>query len=132
MVGFKGSAIFIPDPVLRNAILMSNTKDPFKLIPLMTRAAREFDLAQTEKNAILQGNAFTHSDALNAWLYGVKVGSTNKPRYSVTPDDVKISTFCNNQHIQFITLNTTLTTVAGAVTLDKPLLISQLTNAISV
>jgi hypothetical protein len=45
MVGFKVLAVFIPGSVLRNAILTSNTKDPFELIPLMTRTAREFDLA---------------------------------------------------------------------------------------
>ncbi len=60
MVGFEGLAIFIPGPVLRNAILMSNTKDPFELIlTLMTRTAREFDLAQTKNNTILQGKAIT-------------------------------------------------------------------------
>jgi hypothetical protein len=64
MVGVKGSAIFIPRPVLRNTILMSNTKDPFELITLMTRKARAFDLAQTKRSTILEG------DDLNAWLYG--------------------------------------------------------------
>jgi hypothetical protein len=29
IVGFEGSAIFIPGPVLRNAIIESNSKDPF-------------------------------------------------------------------------------------------------------
>jgi hypothetical protein len=95
MVGFEGSAIFIPGPVLRNS-LMLNTKDPFKLIPLVTRTARESDLAQTKNNTILQGKEITHSDDLNPWLYGIKVGSINKTRYSVTLDDLEISTFCNN------------------------------------
>jgi hypothetical protein len=53
MVGFVGSAIFIPGPVLRNAILTSNTKDLFELIPLITKIAGEFDLAQNEKIEIL-------------------------------------------------------------------------------
>jgi hypothetical protein len=61
----------------------------------MARTAKDFDLAQTENNAILQGNAFTHSDNHNTWLYGMKVGSKNKTRHSVTPDDVKFSIFCN-------------------------------------
>jgi hypothetical protein len=132
MVGFEGSAIFIPGPVLKNAILTSNTKHPFELIPLITKTARESDLLQNENNKILQGNSFTHSDDLNAWLYGMKVGSITKTRYSVTPDGVKISTFCNNQHLQCITLNTTMTTAAGAVTLENTSVISQLTNPISV
>ncbi len=96
MVGFKRSVVFISDPVLRNAILMSNTKDPFKLIPLMTRTARDFDLAQTKNNTTLQGNVISHSDNLNTWLYNVKVGSINETRYSVTPDDIRVSMFCSN------------------------------------
>ena len=43
VVGFKGSAIFIPGPVLRNAIIESNLKDPFELIPIIYRIARTFD-----------------------------------------------------------------------------------------
>jgi hypothetical protein len=35
VVGFEGSAIFIPGPVLRNAIIESNSKDPFELIPII-------------------------------------------------------------------------------------------------
>jgi hypothetical protein len=130
MVGFKGSAFFIPGPVLRNTILISNTKDPFKLIPLMTGTSREFDLAQPENSTILQGNAITDSDDLNTWLFGMKVGLINET--TVIPNNVKVLTFCNNQHLQFITLNTTMTTAAGEVTLDNALLISQLTNAVSI
>ncbi len=59
----------------------------------MTRAAREFDLAQTKKNTIIQVNAIIHSDDLKAWLYGVKLGSVNETRYSVTPDDGQVSMF---------------------------------------
>jgi hypothetical protein len=44
----------------------------------MAKTAREFDLAQTKSNIILQGNAITHSDDLYTWLYGMKVGSIKK------------------------------------------------------
>ncbi len=40
---FKGSAIFIPGPVLQNTIIASNRKNPFKLIPIVSHAARSFD-----------------------------------------------------------------------------------------
>jgi hypothetical protein len=33
VVNFKGSAIFAPEPAHQNAILATNTQDPFKLIP---------------------------------------------------------------------------------------------------
>jgi hypothetical protein len=39
VVGFEGSAVFIPAPELRNAILKSNSQDPFDLIPVVTAAA---------------------------------------------------------------------------------------------
>jgi len=68
LVGFKGSAIFIPGPVLRSAIIESNSKDPFELIPIIYRIARTFD---QEHNTT---SAETHTDDLCAWLYGVKTG----------------------------------------------------------
>jgi hypothetical protein len=44
LVRFKGSAIFIPGPVFQNTILMLNTKNPSKLIPIISNKARSFDL----------------------------------------------------------------------------------------
>jgi hypothetical protein len=43
LVGFEGSAIFIPGPLLQNAIITSNINDPFNLIPLMNSRARDFE-----------------------------------------------------------------------------------------
>ena len=43
LVGFEGSAIFIPGPILRNTIIGSNKKNPFELIPILSQAARAFD-----------------------------------------------------------------------------------------
>ncbi len=69
LVGFEGLAIFIPAPALRNAILASNTRNPFELIPLMTRTARAFDNAHENDKTIQYGTAITHNtDDLNAWL----------------------------------------------------------------
>ncbi len=130
LVGFEGSAIFIPGPVLWNTIISVKTKNPFKLIPIISQAARSFD-----KEHELEATAVTHADDLNAWLYGVKAGLVPKTRYSVNPDDTKIVTFCNERHLQCITLNTTTATnmiAGGAVIVDKALVISQLTNAISI
>ena len=68
---FDGSAIFIPAPAFRNAILATNIRDPFELIPLMTHTATEFDEAAEDAEEI-NGTTSTYTDALNAWLYGVK------------------------------------------------------------
>ena len=60
-VGFEGSGIFIPGPVLRNAIIESNSKDPFELIPKIYQTVRTFD---QELNIM---SAETHADDLCAW-----------------------------------------------------------------
>ena len=39
LVGFEGSTIFIPGPVLRDAILNANTTTPSELIPIVSEAA---------------------------------------------------------------------------------------------
>jgi hypothetical protein len=57
-------------------------------------------------------------------------------RYSINPKDTKIATFCDNQHLQCITLSVTTatsTTAGGAVVIDNALviIISQLTNKFS-
>jgi hypothetical protein len=106
-----------------------NTKNPFELIPVISHAARSFD-----EEHKLKATAVTHADNVSAWLYGVKVGLVPETRYSVNPDNTKIATFCNNQYLQCITSNVTAatsTTSRGAVVIDKALVISQLTNAIS-
>jgi hypothetical protein len=59
-VGFEGSAIFIPGPILRNTIIGSNKKNPFELIPILSQAARAFD--QEHEGAA----AVTHADDLCA------------------------------------------------------------------
>ncbi len=126
---FEGSAIFIPGPVLQNTIITSNTKNPFELIPNISCAARRFD-----EEHELEATAVTHADNLSAWLYGVKIGLVPKTRYSVNPDDTKIATFCDDQDLQCITSNVTAatsTTARGAAVIDNALVISQLTNAIS-
>ena len=77
--------------------------------------------------------AVHHANNLSAWLYGVKTGLVVKTRYSVNPDNIEISTFCNDWHLQFITsaMATTRTRAGGAVVVDNASVVSQLTNAIS-
>jgi hypothetical protein len=130
LVGVKGSAIFIPGPILWNTIIPAKTKNPFELIPIISQAARSFN-----KEHELEATAVTHADDLNAWLYGVKTGLVPETRQSVNPDDTKIATFCNERHLQCITLNATTATstrAGGSVIVDNASVISQLTNAISI
>ena len=65
LVDFKGSSIFIPAPVLRNAILASGTNEPFELIPIVTEAARNFD-SDHEEDEMITNLTITHADDLNA------------------------------------------------------------------
>ncbi len=127
LVGFEGSTVFIPSPLLRNAILASDTNEPFELIPILivTAAARAFNL-EHEEDETMVSKAITHADNLNAWLNGVKAGSINKTRYQINPDDSEITSFCKEHHTQCIK------EVSGSlVSFDNSSVISQLTNAIS-
>ncbi len=125
LVGFEGSAVIIPSPILCNAILASDTSEPFKLIPIVTAAARAFD-SEHEEDETMTSKAPTHADNLNTWLYSVKVVLINKTRYQINPDDSEISLFCKKRHAQCIK------GVSGSsVPFDNSSVISQLTNAIS-
>jgi hypothetical protein len=89
--------------------------------------ARSFDIHEFKATAV------THANNLNTWLYGMKIGLVPKTRFSVNPDNTEIAKFCVNRHLQCITLN--MTTVAGntaeALVIDSAVVISQLTNTIS-
>jgi hypothetical protein len=66
LVGFKGSAVFIPGPFLQNTIIKSNTNDPFDLIALMNSRARDFETEVVDILAEMNGNPVNHADDLNA------------------------------------------------------------------
>ncbi len=63
IVGFKGSAIFIPGPFLQNTIITLNTNDPFNLIPLMSSKAKDFEAEVADILAEMNGNPVNHADA---------------------------------------------------------------------
>jgi len=66
LADFEGSSIFIPAPVLQNAILRSGTNnEPFELIPIVTEAVRNFD-SDHEEDEMITNLAITHADDLNA------------------------------------------------------------------
>jgi hypothetical protein len=88
LVGFEGSAIFIPGLVLQNTILTSNTKNPFELITIISNKARSFYMEHEYK-----ATTITHADDLNAWLYGMKTGLVPETRYSVNPDNTELQNF---------------------------------------
>jgi hypothetical protein len=93
LIGFEGSAIFIPGPFLQDAIITLNSNDPFNLIPLMNSRARDFETKVADILAEMNGNPVNHADDLNAWLYGVKQGTIPETRYSVLLNDNEIAQF---------------------------------------
>jgi hypothetical protein len=101
VVRFGGSAIFILAPALRNAILALNTQNPVELIPLMSATARAFDAAHAN-DVNMVCTAITHSDDLNAWLYGVKQGLINETKYSVIPEDNEVAQYYTSRHLHCI------------------------------
>ncbi len=98
VVGFEGSAIFIPGPLLQNAIITSNTNDPFNVIPLMNSRARDFKAEVADILAEMNGNPVNHMDDLNTWLCGASRGTIPKTRYLVLHDNNKITQFNAQQH----------------------------------
>jgi hypothetical protein len=130
VVNFKGSAIFAPAPAHRNAILATNTRDPFELIPMLTRLAIEFDEA-VEDNEERNGTATTHADDLNAWLYGVKRGLIPETRYTVIPEDNEAAIFFNNRHAQCITNARRGGLVQGGAVANNDAILQQLTASIA-
>jgi hypothetical protein len=56
VVSFKGSGMFIPGPVLRNAIIELNSKKPFELIPIIYQTARMFDQELNISSAEIQAD----------------------------------------------------------------------------
>jgi hypothetical protein len=100
--GFEGSAIYIPGQIFQNAIITSNSTDPFDLIPLMNSMAKTFEAKAAEELATMNGNPINHADDINAWPYGVRRGTIPKTRYSVLPDDVKIAEFNAQRHLACI------------------------------
>jgi hypothetical protein len=70
LVRFKGSSIFIPDPVLHNAILNSDTNNPFKLIPIVSKTAKTFDF-EHKNNKTMTSNTITHADDHSSWGFMV-------------------------------------------------------------
>jgi hypothetical protein len=128
VVGFESSAIFIPGPILRNAIIESNLKDPFELIPIIYRIARTFN---QEHNTM---SAETHADDLCAWLYGVKTGLIPETRYSVNPDDEEVEAFYFKRHNDciIISMESTGPRAGEALVLDGNTVISQLANTLTI
>jgi hypothetical protein len=62
LVGFEGSAIFIPGPFLQNAIITLNSNNPFDLVPLMNSRARDFETEVADILAEMNGNPVNHAD----------------------------------------------------------------------
>ncbi len=129
VVGFEGSAIFILAPVLRNAILVSNTQNPFETIPVILATATAFDAAHAN-NGNMTGTAITHSDDINAWLYVLKQGLINKRRYSVIPEDEKVTQFHTNRQLQCILNGAQGLAIGGGMAAKNDAVLIQLTAAI--
>ncbi len=58
VIRFEGPAIFIPGPVLRNAIIALNSRNPFKLNPIVSQAARAFDQEHADAGAVRHAHRY--------------------------------------------------------------------------
>jgi hypothetical protein len=80
-----------------------------------------------ENNKSQISRTITHADDINAWLYGVNRGLIFKTRYQLNLDNIKVSSFCRDRHVQCITGASS----GMAVSFNNSSVISQLTHAIS-
>ena len=125
LIGFESSAVFMPAPVLWNAILTSGTNKPFELIPIITDAARNF-YSEHEEDATMTSLGLNHVDNLNTRLYSVKMGLINKTRYQINPNNMEATNFCKER------LGQCIKGVLGtSVSFDSSSVISHFANAIS-
>jgi hypothetical protein len=97
---------------------------------MLTRLTINFDEA-VEDNEERNGTATTHSDDLNAWLYGVTRGLIPETRYTVIPEDNKATIFFNNCHAQCITNARQGGLVQGGAVANNDAILQQLTAAIA-
>ena len=126
--GFEGSAIFIPGPVLRNAIIESNSRNPSELIPIIYQTAWTFD---QERNI---NSAIPRADDLCAWIWSVKEGLVPETRYSVNPDDEEVEAFYFKRQKDCISssVKSTGPRAGEILALEGNTVISQLTNALAI
>ena len=127
--GFEGSAVFIPGPVLRNAIIETNSRIPSELIPLIYQTARTFDQEHNINSAIPQ------ADDLFAWIWSVKEGLVPETRYSVNPDDEEVEPFFFKRQkdcISSVSFSVESTGPRAGLALEGNTVISQLTNALTI
>ena len=126
--GFEGLAVFIPGPVLRNAIIESNSRIPSEIIPFIYQTARIFD---QERNI---NSAIPHADDLCAWIWSVKEGLVPETRYSVNPDNKEVESFYSKRQTDCISSVSFSVESTGprAGALEGNTVISQLTNAVRI
>ena len=95
------------------------------MIPIVAETTRSFD-SDHEEDETITSLTITHADDLNAWRYGIYVGSINETRCQMNSNDTEIKFFCMEHSVRCIK------GVAGrSVAIDSSSVISQLTNAIS-
>ncbi len=64
----------------------------------MNSRARDFETKVADIVAEMNGNPVNHADNLNARLYGIRQGTIPETRYSVLPNEDKISQFNFQRH----------------------------------
>eukprot|EP00957_Ditylum_brightwellii_P193895 14765741-Ditylum_brightwellii.AAC.1 len=97
-VTFKGSAIFLSAPWLREVIFESGEDDPFALIPLALSPATSFDAAHINTDTSYPGQAMDHANDFILWAWGVGAGWVSETCYSVIPDDGELQNFSTERH----------------------------------
>eukprot|EP00957_Ditylum_brightwellii_P029822 2255616-Ditylum_brightwellii.AAC.1 len=91
-VTFPGSATFILTPWLRESILNLEIIDPFELIKIALKEAKEFDEAHKDEPNT-GGTEVEHAEDFSLWAYRVGKGLVKESRFSMKPDDAELKLY---------------------------------------
>jgi hypothetical protein len=94
---YLGCNTFLPAPWLSNAILSSNSNDPFELILVAITAAKAFDAEHDDDSTYLT-SADSHLRDFVAWAWGVKRGKVPPTSYRLGLTDAQLQTFQSDRH----------------------------------
>ena len=131
VINLKALRSFFPAPFLRNTIFVTDSLSPLTLI-LAGRAAREeFVNTHNEDEDFGKEDVNAHVELLSLWCLGVHQGKVAETRFSIAPDDGKLSDWCACLHRAHIMPSIEAAASLPASTLDTANILWSLAAGVS-
>lgn len=100
---YTGTNTFLPAPWLVDAIMATNSNDPFDLILVACTAASEFNDAHNDDPAFLSTQE--HLESFVAWAWGVKMERVKKISYRLDLTDPQLTDYQSKRNLHCIAPN---------------------------